>query len=51
MTKSKDNHQHLFSCSDIPGYYFCKCGAEGSWNRNTRRIEVLKKEGGHEEPK
>lgn len=40
----------MFSCSDTPGYYLCNCGAEGIWDRESRRIVILKKEDGYEEP-
>lgn len=33
--------RHKWICSDIPGYYICRCGATAIWNRDLQKKEVL----------
>lgn len=35
-----EEHDHHWLCSDSPGVFICKCGSEGSWNRQEQKIEV-----------
>lgn len=36
----RDECEHIWECSDIPGLFNCKCGAEGIWDKNLQKIEI-----------
>lgn len=34
-------HEHKLECSDIPGYYFCECGAQFRYIRDVQQFKLL----------
>lgn len=41
INMSVNQTKHRWIYSDIPGYFICRCGATGIYNRELEKIEVL----------
>lgn len=37
-------HNHQWECSDVPGLFYCDCGAQAVHNRDTGDKEVINDE-------
>jgi hypothetical protein len=35
------DHNHNWNCSDVPGIFFCDCGAERYFDRDSQQYTVM----------
>lgn len=35
------SHTHNWQCSDVPAMFFCKCGAERYFDRETQTYKIM----------